>query len=124
MNGKMTLFFNWQKLIQETKSDSIKLVNTLKAFKDKKLLKAGLRDKLKGSSFLLKPDSILNDNNTDILYIHQYIFLAAKRDYSLYKLYGVKSLQLSHYPDINLSSIRSNPLLIVTNNEIHFKYEE
>lgn len=124
MNGKMTLFFNWKNLNTETKGNPIKIVTTLRAFNDKKMLKAGLRDKLKGSSFLLQPNKILNDNIVDILYIYQYLFLAARRDYSLYKLYGVKSLPLSHYPDINISSIRSNPLLIVTNNEIHFKYEE
>jgi len=124
MGWEMTLFFNWQNLNQETKGDPVKLVNTLKAFNSKKILKAGLQNKLKGSSFLLQANNILNDSNTDILFIYQYIFLAAKRDYSLYKLYGVKSLPLLHYPDINLSSIRSNPLLIVTNNEIHFKYEE
>lgn len=120
----MTLFFNWEKLDQETKGDPVKTVAILRAFNAKKLLKAGLRDKLKGKSFLLHPSDILNDVTTDILYIYQYLVLAAKRDYSLYKLYGVKSLPLAYYPDINLGSIRNNPLLEVTNNEIQFKYEE
>lgn len=120
----MTLFFNWQKLYQEAAGDPAKTVNTLRLLNSTKILKDGLRNKLKGTSFLLHPSRILMDKSTDILYIYQYIFLAAKRDYALYKLYGVKSLPLIHYSDINLSSIRSNPLLSVTNQEIQFKYEE
>lgn len=120
----MTLFFNWKNLVQETLSDPIKIVTTLRDLNSTKILKAGLRNKLKGDSFLLDPISILADNTTDILYIYQYIFLAAKRDYSLYKLYGTTSLPLSQYPDIKIGSIRNNPLLTVTNNNIQFKYEE
>ena len=120
----MTFFFNWINLVKEVKGDPFKTVDLLKTFKLKRILKYGLHKKLIGSSFLLKPDSILKDTQTDILYIYQYLLLAARRDYSLYKLYGVKSLPLSYYPDIDLSSIRHNPLLNVINNELIFKYEE
>jgi hypothetical protein len=117
------LFFNWIGLLKESKADPFKTVSILRTFKENRILKYGLRSKLVGNSYLLNADEILNDNQTDILYIYQYLLLAARRDYSLYKLYGVKSLPLSHYPDIELSSIRHNPLLNVTNNEITFKYE-
>lgn len=120
----MTLFFNWKNLVQETKDSPVKIVATLKDLYGNKILKDGLRSKLKGYSFLLQPSKLFEDKTTDILYVYQYILLAARRDYSLYKLYGLKSLPLAHYPDINLGSIRNNPLLIVTKTEIQFKYEE
>lgn len=120
----MTLFFNWRNLVEESKGNPVKLVEVLQQYKNKRILKPGLTKKLKGTSFLIAPDAVLNDKTTDILYIYQYIALAAKRDYTLYSLYGLKSLQLSYYTDINLDSIRTNPLLSVTKTEIHFKYEE
>jgi hypothetical protein len=76
-----------------------------------------------GSSFLLNPEPLFK-SNVDVLYIMQYIKLAAKRDYSLYKYYGVKSLPLSYFPDINLGVIKTNPLLKITPTEIFFEYEE
>lgn len=120
----MTLFFNMQNLVRETKGDPLKTLNLLEAYMNQKILKYGVRTKLQGKSFLLAPNKLFADRHTDILYRYQYLILAAKRDFSLYKLYGVKSLPLSHYPDIKLSSIRTNPLLVVTNSDIHFKYEE
>lgn len=121
----MILFFNMTALTKESKSNPILLISILKDFYNvSKPLKYGLRSKLKGHSFLLHPEELFNDSNTDILYIYQYILLASKRDYALYKLYGITSLQLSYYPDINLDSIRTNPLLKITQTEIQFKYEE
>ena len=121
----MTLFFNWNSLVKESNNHPIKILELLANFKQKdKILKPGLRNKLIGSSYLLNCEDLLADKSTDILHIYQYLVLAAKRDYSLFKLYGMKSLPLSYYPDINISSIRANPLLIVTNTEIIFKYEE
>lgn len=125
MAEKSTLFFNFKTLEQEAKGNPTKMIELLKAFKSKRILVPGLTNKLIGSSFLLNPDPLLNDKTTDILYIYQYLSLAAKRDYSLYSLYGLKSLPLAYYPDfIGLSSIRFNPLLASTKTEINFKYEE
>lgn len=118
------IFFNFKELSCEAQSDPIKIVNLLRQFKEKKPLKYGLKQKLVGNSFLLNPDSLLTDRSTDILYIHQYLILASRRDYSLYKLYGIRSLLLSYHPDIDLSSIKTNPLLKTTKSEIQFKYEE
>jgi hypothetical protein len=118
------LFFNWINLLKESKGDPFLTIDLLKRFRDNKIFKYGLRNKLKGNSFLLHPDLILEDTNHDILYIYQYLLLAARRDYLHYKLYGVKTLPLSYYPDVDLSSISHNPLLKVTKNEIYFKYEE
>jgi hypothetical protein len=118
------IFFNFEELSCEANGDPLKLVKLLKMFKENRLLKYGLKQKLVGHSFLLNPDYLFTDKSTDILYIYQYLLLASKRDYSLYKLHGLKSLPLSYYPEINLNSIKNNPLLTITKSEIHFKYEE
>lgn len=120
----MTLFFNWNKLVKLSKGDSNRLLAIISKYYDNKVKALPQQTHLSGTSFLLNPKDLFKDTQTDVLYIHQYINLAALRDYSFYKLYGVKSLQLSYYPEINLSSIRHNPLLNVTNTEIYFKYEE
>lgn len=117
------LFFNWINLVRYTKGDPFKTVSTLRDYCNNKPLKYGLKTQLKGNSFLLNT-AILEDTQTDILYIYQYLLLAARRDYAFYKLYGARSLPISYYPDIDLSSINHNPLLKVINNEIHFKLEE
>lgn len=125
MAGKTTLFFNLKNLEKEAKGNPIKMIELLKAFKNKRILIPRLKQKLIGSSFLLNADALLNDNTTDILYIYQYLSLAAKRDYSLYSLYGIKYLPLSYFPDlVGLDSIRTNPLLVTNKTEIHFLYEE
>lgn len=121
--GIMTLFFNWKALQEAAKGDPVKLVEILTLFKNKRILKLGLNRKLVGHSFLLEPDALLADKYTDILYIYQYILLAARRDYSFYSLYGIRSLPLSYNTDINLDSIKTNPLLTVTKTDIHFKKE-
>lgn len=121
----MTLFFNFDNIDKEAKHNPIMLIKLLREFNNpSKLMKHGLRQKFRGHSYLLNPEGIINDRNTDILFIQQYLILASKRDYALYKLYGVKSLPLSHYSDIKLDSIKHNPLLTITNTDIHFKYEE
>jgi hypothetical protein len=119
----MTLFFNLNKVMKEAKESPISVVRILNDMHTDNPI-TRLKRRLSGNSFLLKPEQLLNDKTTDILFIYQYILLAARRDYSHYKLFGEKSLPLSYFPDINLSSIRTNPLLKVTNTEITFKYEE
>ena len=125
MAEKSTLFFNFGALERETKCNPLKMVSLLKDYRNKRILVPGLKRKLAGNSYLLAPDALFNDRSTDILYIYQYISLAAKRDYTLYTLYGIKSLVLSYYPELQGSdSINFNPLLVTTKTEIHFKYEE
>ncbi len=118
------LFFNWTAIVTETKDDPIKCVQLLKLHQQDRILKYGLRRKLVGNNFLLNPSAILEDRTTDILYIYQYLTLASLRDYSLYSLYGMKSLALSYYPDLKLDSLKTNPLLNVTNTDIYLQYEE
>jgi len=77
-----------------------------------------------GQSFLLNPDELLNDRRTDPSYIVQYIKLAARRDYAMYKLYNITYLDLTYYPDIDRSKISHNPLLNIAGDKLFFKYEE
>lgn len=79
---------------------------------------------LPGTSFLINPDKLFKDKITDPVYIAQYIKLAAKRDMTLYKLYGVTSLLTSYFIDLNIDNIKHNPLLKITDTEIQFKHEE
>lgn len=126
----MTLFFNLELLEKEAGNDIRKFIVLLEAFHSKKLpsrRRGALYVKklyLTGSSFLLNPEPLFKLKNIDSAYIVQYIKLAARRDYILYKHFGAKSLLLSYYPDIDIRVIKTNPLLKITNKEIFFKYEE
>ena len=114
----MTLFFDLSKLEKLSNTNSNKFITLLKHYYTKKL-----SVNLKGTSFLINPEPLFT-STVDTAYIVQYIKLAARRDYSLYKFYGNKTLLLSYYPDINLEAIKTNPLLKITDSEIHFLIEE
>lgn len=124
----MAIFFNLQTLENEAGSDSNKFVALLEYHYSKRVPYKYSKYKpskvpLNGSSYLLNPVDLFSDKSTDVLYKVQYIKLAARRDYSLYKLYKYKALQLSYYPDIVYDTIKTNPLLNITQSEILFKYE-
>ena len=125
----MTCFFNLEILEREAGSDSEKFLWLLYYHHTKAIPKSSRakykpsKYNLNGTSWLLKPDKLFElsiDNN----YIVQYIKLAARRSYSFYKFYGIKTLDRSLFPDLNLENIKTNPLLKITNNLIYFKYEE
>jgi len=126
----MALFFDLQTLETKTRNDSKKLVETLRLHYLKKIAPKNVRDLVKplnnlvGTSFLLNAKALFEDKTTDIIYKAQYIRLAGRRDYLLYKLYGYKHLDLSYFLDINVNIIKHNPLLTITENKIYFKYEE
>ena len=124
----MTVFFNLQTLEAQSCNDSNKFMAMLEYHYSKKLPSKYSKYKpskvsLSGNSYLLNPVDLFNDKSTDILYKLQYVKLAGRREYSLYKLYKSKSLQLSYYPDIIYDAIKHNPLLQITQSEILFKYE-
>ncbi|HEY9702408.1 MAG TPA: hypothetical protein V6C58_08175 [Allocoleopsis sp.] len=123
----MTLFFDLKKLNQISNGDYLKFLKYLEMHYKGKLylVKPGLN--LTGYSFILNPSPLFNllkKKEVDPYYIVQYIGLAAKRDYSQYKLYKEKSLLRSFYPDLNISLIKLNPLLTLTKQKITFKFEE
>lgn len=124
----MTFFFNLENLEKESCNNSTTFMNILDTIFYKKLpsKRKGIKPiklNMHGSSFILNLEPLLKLSTIDISHIVQYVKLCGKRDYSMYKMFGVKTLDLSYYPDINLKAIKSNPLLQITKSEIHFKYE-
>lgn len=124
----MTLFFNLNNLEKDAGDDLNRYVFLLRQLYLNKRLPSK-KDKyppakynLVGNSFILNAGPLF-DEKVDIAYIVQYIRLAGRRDYMLYKEYGTTSLPLSFFPDINLKNIIHNPLLKITEDEIFFKYE-
>jgi len=125
----MALFFNLQKLEEQSCNDATKLIRMLYIHFTKEPLSKYNRFHrskvpLNGHSFILNPSDLFNDRSTDILFKVQYIKLAGRRDYGLYKQYGYKRLQRSYFPDLDYNAIKHNPLLTITENEIILKYEE
>lgn len=116
----MTLFFSLENLQKESKGDSRKFISLLKDQENR----VKYRKSLSGNSFILNPKPLLNNTDTDIYYIVQYIKLAGRRDYLLYKTNNVITLDTSYYPELNYSAIKTNPLLTLNKKQIHFKYEE
>ncbi len=126
----MTLFFNLDKLESRTKNNPKLLVEILHLHFLNKTIPKNARSKAKpllnlgGSSFILNAEPLFADTITDIIYKAQYIILAGRRDYTIYFLYGSKYLDLSFFLDIDINSIKHNPLLNIKDNKIYFKYEE
>ena len=124
----MTLFFNLELLEVESLCEPKRMLVLLKKHFNKKLIPRNSRElasykNLSGHSFLLNPKPLFDDDSTDVAYKAQYIRLAGRRDYSLYKFYKVTYLDLSFFMDINLDLIKHNPLLEIHSNKIHFNYE-
>lgn len=127
----MIFFFNLQKLESITKSDPEYLVAALhKAWLGRTLPK-NIWEKHKpipgivpGSSFLINAKSLFETKNLLATFKAQYIRLAGRRDYISYKLLKQKYLDLTLYPDLDIASLKQNPLLIIQNNALKFQYEE
>lgn len=125
------LFFNLSVLEAETKNDPQYLVTALYYWYTGKKIPKTLYEKykpitksLKGLNFLINPQDFFNDKITDTVYRAQYLKLAARRDYLTYKNYGITYLDMSFYPDLNISAIKYNPLIKHSNKKLYFKYEE
>ena len=122
----MTLFFDINKLDKEASGSIIKFIAILKDHYTKSIKKYSYINKYKsihGNSYLLNPAPLFTAK-IDKAYIIQYVKLAARRDYTLFKLFNIISLDLSYFPEINLEIIKHNPLLKIINNQIQFKFEE
>lgn len=126
----MALFFNLQKLEEQACNDNNKFIAMLHLYWDKSIpLRASnvaLRSQvpLVGYSFLLNPKSFFEDKHTDAVYKVQYLKLAGRRDYNLYKQYKYTGLQTSFFPDLAMDNLKHNPLLTIKPTEILFKYEK
>ena len=125
----MAIFFDIRVLEELSGSDPYKFMALLEYRRSGGIAKSKFSKykpatkSLSGGSFILNPDRLFSDKTTDILFKLQYVKLAARRDYSLWKFHKYKGIQLSYYPDINIEAAKHNPLLIVTPTEIQFKYE-
>lgn len=118
-----TLFFNCELLLSKAKNNPDMVVRLLKNYYLQKLENKYIHINLAGKGWLLEPRKLFNDS-ADNIYKTQYIILAAKRDFTHYRMYKSASLLLSYYPDLLLDKIKTNPLLTITKTEITFKYEE
>ena len=124
----MLLFFDLQKLEQHSKTPS-EFIDNLKTFyfayyiKDASYRLKSLKS-FTGYSYLLNPEPLFRDQTVDIAHKVQYVKLAARRNYSTYKLTSVAQLDLSLYPDIDIEALRGNTLLSIDQYQIKFKYEE
>lgn len=122
------MFFDLKTLQRESQGDPKLMLLMLENFfynklpKNKRDMKNFCSKNLTGDSFILNPQRLFVDK-ADILYKVQYIILAAKRDYIFYKIYGVKYLDLSYFPDLDINKIRGNPLMEVIDNKLYFKLE-
>jgi len=126
----MTLLFN-QQYLEAISNGTSSYIETLRHYHARRYIAPPpgvsgkyVRTQMYGQSFLLNPDDLLTDRRTDPSYIVQYIKLAARRDYAMYKLYKITYLDLSYYPDIDRSKISHNPLLSIAGDKLFFKYEE
>lgn len=125
----MTVFFDINKLEKSAGTDSQYLLNLLAfhyyngAHRSRFIKKADLYKNFSGKNWILNPEPLFLDRSTDPIFLAQYVKLAARRSYTMYKLYSFKYLDLSFYPEISISAIKYNPLLIIQQNKVYFKHE-
>jgi hypothetical protein len=127
----MALIFNLDQTIKAAHATG----NTLRAVLDfcinkpivknakSRFIRVNPKAVLEGYSFIINHKDLFADKTTDSAFIDQYIILAGKRDYHLYKMYNYTKLPLSYFPDLNKDSIKYNPLLKVEQDDIAFRYE-
>lgn len=127
----MAILFNIETLERETKCNPEYMLVALQHYYNGKTVPSNVYEKykpiktsLKGSSFLVNPKALFDDKTTDIIYKAQYLRLAGRRDYLLFRHYGIKYLDLTFLPEISIDSIKLNPLLTINKNIVTFKYEE
>ena len=123
----MTFFFDlatFEKLCQE---NILYALNVLDKASRKRIGKTDKETKdiqklSQGSSFILNIHSLINVKANTIDKA-QYVKLAGRRDYFLYKQTGLKDLLISYYPDVHYNNLKYNQLLSINNETIKFKFE-
>jgi hypothetical protein len=116
---KSIVFFDYKKLHKEAKGIHGVFLDIFDKLSRNKVL---IPSKVLGASFLLRPRNLLI-SNVDPLYKLQSIFLASKRSYSDFSLYGTTGLDMTLYPEISLAKVINNPLISVVNTTIYFNTE-
>jgi len=118
------MFFDINKLTKQAKGNPAVMLKMLENIYFRKLPK-NKRDmrffptNIVGDNFIENPEALFK-SKADPVYKVQYLILASKRDYLLLKTYGVRDLDLSFFPDLNLDALRGNPLVTVTETSIKF----
>ena len=126
----MALFFNLETLQREAGNDPEKLIALLEYHYKNTLPKHRFvkykpsKVPLTGYSFILNPGPVFNLRDHDVNYVVQYIKLCAMRDYAHYKFHGIRHLDTTYFPDLNIDKIKTNPLLKLATKQINFKYED
>lgn len=123
----MTLFFDIIKLETESKGSDKLFIDILEDYYRVQVLNKIQTIKyrsIKGKSWLLNPIPLFDKTIADLSYIVQYIKLAGRRNYHLYKMHNILTLDITFYPNLNIELIKNNPLLNIINNNIHFKFED
>ena len=110
------LFFSFEKILKVCKNNPYKSKDTL--------IKHFLRPdpKFDGYSFILNPQPICKLVGNDIQVL-DYIGLASYRNYFDYKYLGRRGLDINLCP-VPVEQLKHNRLLRITEDEIHFIYEE
>lgn len=115
--------FSLDKLLKLSKGNSNNIIKNLQEYYTAKKNKTFIKHNLSGSEWIINPEPLFYRQEVDVGFRVQYILLAARRDFYLYRTYGNKSLLLSYFPDLEMEKIKHNPLLTITETEIKFKYE-
>jgi hypothetical protein len=124
----MAIFFSMKKLLSYSKgncSDIRQIVyNSFYKIQPKSLYNKKLFNKdISGKSFILNLVPLFDPSVSDWEFA-SYLYLCSFRNYSDYKLLGIKYLDLNLIPDIDISKHKQNKLLKIENRKIYFKYEE
>lgn len=114
----MTIFFDWQKVCRKCKYDSYAVLKTVTQF-----AKSGVPAQLAGNSFILNIHDLAASKYYDAEKF-DYVLLAAIRNYFDYAYQGNSGLWLPMIHTVDKVKIQKNRLLQITDNYIHFKYED
>jgi len=126
------LLFDWSMIVKESNNDSYEIINIIHFLVYKPVPKNLYNFKLKkyreknwlGQSFLLKPEKFLEEEcRCNITDSRSSLELAAKRNYSDYKLYKDSRLNIIH-ANISIEKLKRNPLLTLEGDYIIFKWEQ
>jgi len=119
------MLFDIKKLTQQAKGNPEIMVKMLENYyhnkipKNAKYRKFFSRVNLYGDNYIENPEALFK-SKADPVYKVQYLVLAAKRDYLHITSYGLRDLDLSYYPDLNIDALKGNPLITVTEKTIKF----
>ena len=110
------LFFSFEKILKHCNNNPYKAKDTL----IRHILK--FDPKFDGYSFLVNPHPLTKVIGNDIQVL-DYIGLAAQRNYFDYKYLGRSGLNIN-LCSVPIERLKTNQLLILGDDYIHFRYEE